>query len=66
MANSSYRQSGIKKYIDTESSDIPRDERCDDYYKLWWNTFKDVLKDWTFEDIKSFDQIEKLIDRGAS
>lgn len=60
MANSDYNEL-TTQYIDNESVTIPKEERCDNYYKLWKKIYRDVLKYWEFKDIKSIDELERLL-----
>lgn len=60
MASSDYNEL-TTQYIDNESVTIPKEERCDNYYKLWKKIYRDVLKYWEFKDIKSIDELERLL-----
>ena len=60
MASSDYNEL-TTQYIDSESVTIPKEERCDNYYKLWKKIYRDVLKYWEFKDIKSIDELERLL-----
>lgn len=60
MASSDYNEL-TTQYIDNESVTIPKEERCDNYYKLWKKIYRDVLKYWEFKDIKSIDELEHLL-----
>lgn len=60
MSNSNYN--GITtQYIDNESVTIPKEDRCDNYYKLWKRIYRDVLKYWEFKDIATVQELENLL-----
>lgn len=60
MVSSDYNEL-TTQYIDSESVTIPKEERCDNYYKLWKKIYRDVLKYWEFKDIGSIDELERLL-----